>query len=399
VRTPVLVLQRQPLSALRGSDGRWLLPLEAIEPYLVTHTYGLDGFDPAAFSHTCVGNIFDDDEARRICRWLIEHHGLRRIVALHEKTILMAAELREAYDLPGQRPAEAMLFRDKVAMKAVVAAAGVDVPDYRALDALVDLDGVDWAVRHVIKPRFGVGSDQVHVVSTRAEAAEIFARLGAPAGTFEIEKFIDGDMYHCDAVVLDGAVNFASVGRYYARPGHYRPGGMAGSYLLPPGALRDRIVELNSRALAALGLREGVTHLEVFHTPTDDLVFCEAAARPGGGGIDEMVARGCGLSLYETALRLAAGMAPPNIAEAGDGAWARIGFYPAAHASAGIPADRFGSLGIVSAKHDPGAGDSAGAAPRHCTDYAHRYVVTADDHARLVERIEAVRSGYEACRG
>src|SRR5439155_95047 len=77
-------------------------------------------------------------------------------------------------------------------------------------------------------------------------------------GEYEIEDFIDGVMYHCDAVIQDGEVLFAGVGEYHARPGDYHPGGMAGSLIVSSGPLHDRIVDFNRRVVAALGIISGV---------------------------------------------------------------------------------------------------------------------------------------------
>ncbi|MEK8104302.1 hypothetical protein NKG94_02535 [Micromonospora sp. M12] len=44
--------------------------------------------------------------------------------------------------------------------------------------------------------------------------------------------------------------------------------------------LTERIEEFNRRVVAALGLRDGVGHLEVFVGDDGAITFCEIAARP-----------------------------------------------------------------------------------------------------------------------
>jgi hypothetical protein len=397
VKTPVLVLHRHPLGMLRG-EGGWLLPLDQVEPYLVTQTFGgVDGLDPRVFRHVAVANIYQEPEARAVCEWLIEEYGVRHIVALHEKSILLAAQLRARYGLPGLQPAQALLFRDKVVMKSAVAAAGIPVPAYRPLRSADDLAELDWTRAYVIKPRLGVGSDQIHIVDRVAQARTVWSTLDTDPDRYEIEEFIAGDMYHCDAVVRGGTVTFAAVGRYHARPGAYAPGGAAGSYLVPGGDRHDRIIELNRRVIAALGMADGVTHLEVFHRPGDELVFLEIAARPGGGGIDAMIERQHGFSTVEAAIRLSIGLDPPSPVRSGDGSiLGRLGFYPDRRRRPGISQARFAELGIVEHTHTDtaGIGDGTGP-PRHCTDYVDRYLVAAADPDQFGDRIAAARAAYD----
>ncbi|XQM32335.1 hypothetical protein ACNSZF_23380 [Burkholderia gladioli] len=60
--------------------------------------------------------------------------GIDRLVALSEFDLIAAGRLREAFDIPGDRPAAVARFRDKAVMKQVVAAAGLRVPRFVALD-------------------------------------------------------------------------------------------------------------------------------------------------------------------------------------------------------------------------------------------------------------------------
>jgi hypothetical protein len=73
----------------------------------------------------------------------------------------------------------------------------------------------------------------------------------------------------------------------------------------------DRVVPTVRGALAALGLRDGVFHMELFHqVETDAVWFSECAARRGGGLIHEEIDIKFSVDLGDAALRLAAGLTP-----------------------------------------------------------------------------------------
>jgi hypothetical protein len=410
---PVVLLSRNVYASLHHGD-RWLVPTDEVDIRLVTHPYGgTTGLDPVRFPEVSVCDTNDEQQVLAVCHWLVRQHGAGRIVAVHERMLIPAAKVRDAHGLPGMDLKTTLLFRDKVAMKRAVAAAGAaEVPRFAELRGPEDLDAFDWSTgRKVLKSRWGVGAEDVHVVTTRAEADAVLASVDATEDGWEIEEYVEGVMYHCDSVVQDGEVRFAAVSEYLAKPGDFAPGAAAGSVLVGHAdPVRGRIRETNARVLRALGLRDGVTHLEIFRTPTDALVFCEVAARPGGGGIDRILERAYGCNISEAAYRIGAGVDPRLGADAAsrpaDGAWAVIGFYPDEAAAPqgdgttpahGIPEDRFAALGIVEHVRSDAAGSGPGGV-RHCVDYRDRYVVGAADRDALDARLAAVRRSYRPAR-
>lgn len=405
---PAVLISRNIYASLHHA-GRCLVPTDEVDIRLVTHPYGgTTGLDPERFPHVSVCDTNDEQQVLAVCDWLVRQHGARRVMAVHERMLIPAAKVRAAHGLPGMDLETTLLFRDKTAMKrAVREAAAAAVPRFAELRAASDLDGFDWSAgRKVVKSRWGMGGEDVFVVADRAGAEAVLERIELAEDGWEIEEFVEGAMYHCDAVVQDGEVRFAAVSRYLAKPGDFAPGSCAGSMLLGHDEpLWDRIRETNARVLKALGLQDGVTHLEVFHTPADELVFCEVAARPGGGGIDRIIERAYGCNLSEGAYRLQAGLDPrigPDAASRpAHGAWAVLGFYPEAGTATGQEADRDGTPGIPEhrftelgiAEHVRAGAPGAGGV-RHCVDYRDRYVLGAPDRAELETRIAAARRAY-----
>lgn len=393
------MISRHPYGSLM-QGGRCLAPTDEVDIHFVTHARGgADGLDPSLFRNVTVCDSLGFEEVRNVCGWLVREYAAERIVAVHEKVMLLAAELRTEYGLPGLDADTARLFRDKVRMKqAVLDAGAARVPAFAPLRDPADLAALDWSTgRKVVKSCFGAGSQDVHVVDTRAQAEALVRGLDLSHDAWEVEEFVEGPMYHCDAVVQDGGVRFAAVSEYLSKPGDFTPGGIGGSVLLHPDEpLHRRVLELNEKVLRALGLEEGVTHLEVFHTAEDELVFCEVAARPGGGGIDRIIEHSYGINILEASLRLQSGLDidPPAPRDRHD-IWAVLGFYPGDAPSAGIARDRFAEFGIAEHVRAGRAGDGTGGV-RHCTDYQDKYVLRGADRAELDARVAAIRREYTA---
>lgn len=238
------------------------------------------------------------------------------VVGLSEESVLPAARLREYLALPGMSPRTALLLRDKVRMKEAVRAAGVDVPrfwpvgpDTTAEDAarLASLtpDGI------VLKPRSQAAAMGVSIF--RDPAAFIaHVRDEGVGADHEAEEFLAGDLCHVDGLIRAGRMLFLSAATYLAPPYDVvtEGGHPLGSVSVDDPALLAAMEDLATTVLAAVGLDDGVFHLELFVRPDGRLTFLEVAGRPGGGGIAEHIHRVHGIDLAEEALRVCLGERP-----------------------------------------------------------------------------------------
>lgn len=383
--------------------GRSLLPTAEADIHLITRNRafgGVQGVDPKDFAQVTVVDARYEAQWRAACDWTLDTNPVTRVMAIHERAVLFAAELRSRYRLPGMDFETAERFRDKVVMKQAVAAAqAAPVPDFAPLDSPDNLEALDWtAGRWVIKSRWGLGASEVHVVDSLDAASRVCRTLDLSGSQYEIERFVEGNIYHCDAIVQDGAVRFANVGEYTANPAAYGPGTSFGTVTILGGALYDRIQALSARVLSALGLQEGVTHLELFHTPDDELIFCEVAARPPGGIIPPVIEWQFGINMVEVSLRQQAGLATdvPSTTTAtaeADGVCGFVAFYPEAGVERGISPELHKALGVVEHLHSGSDGDGKGGV-RHSTDFLDSYVVRAPDETTLRRRLQDIEAEY-----
>lgn len=368
-----------------------MLPLDLVEPHLILPRSMLPTVNVALVPNAYGCDVRDEEQVRTLAAGLIESQKASWIVAPTERFVLMAGELRSRFGLPGTNRATAILFRDKVSMKAHAQSVDVSVPSYAIVDTEDDLNGVDWSRgKHVMKSRYGVGSMNVHYVNSQSMAISLWRQGIWHPGDCEIEEYVPGTMYHCDSVIYNSKVWFTTVARYLTEQAKFRSTFMDGSVLLSQGPLRERIERFSEHLLSAFRLDNGVAHLELFHTPDDKLVFCEVAARPAGGWIDRMIERAYGVNLVECAIRLDLGLEPLARSREGttSAAWACVGFYP--------PASRLylrqiqDCNGVVDSAVFDYAGDSMGE-PKHCSDYAASAVVTAPDDQALDSCLSSLR--------
>ncbi|OCC10718.1 acetyl-CoA carboxylase biotin carboxylase subunit family protein [Streptomyces sp. PTY087I2] len=400
-RTTALFINAHPYSHFHRS-GTHILPTAEIDIHMVARKQidgGAWGFAENPLDHVALCDANDEDRWREICAWTLRNHPISRVIAVHERAVLLAAEMRSMFGLVGMDYETGLRFRDKVRMKEAVRAAGAAaVPDFAALDTPEDLGKVDWSTgRKVIKSRLGLAAKDLYIVPSLDEARSVVDRLDLSDSHYEIEEFVSGQIYHCDSVVQGGRIVFSSVGRYLADPASYTPGGMFGTVLVGESQLHKRITEVNADVLAALGLKDGTTHLELFHSASDQLVFCEVAARPPGGIIPPVIQAQYGFDIVETQIRLDAGLnislgsVPEPVT--GSGTSGFISFYPGGSGSRGIAPDRLATLGVVEHSTHRGAGNSSGGV-RHSTDFLDSYVVQAPDDETLLRQLARIEDEY-----
>ncbi|WP_186202870.1 ATP-grasp domain-containing protein [Burkholderia gladioli] len=225
--------------------------------------------------------------------------GIDRLVALSEFDLIAAGRLREAFDIPGDRPAAVARFRDKAVMKQVVAAAGLRVPRFVALDEVDAPDAPALAALRfplVLKPRAGAASAGVRRVDTPAQLAALWPTLAR--ADHECEEYIEGPIYHVDGLVADGEFVIARASRYVNTCLDFANGKPLGSVMLDPGPAHDALLAFARDSLRALGLDDGAFHLEVIRGG-DGLTFLEIGARVGGGEIPFLFRDLYGVDLYD----------------------------------------------------------------------------------------------------
>ncbi|KDN83876.1 ATP-grasp domain-containing protein [Kitasatospora cheerisanensis] len=243
------------------------------------------------------------------------------VIACQERDLERAAELREVLGLPGQRMDTVLPYRDKAVMKRLARAAGLAVAPYTEARCATDL--LAFAERHgfplVLKPKDSAGSVGLHILDSRAELdaylADGYDLYGPNLPNVLAEAFVPGKMCHVDGLVVDGRTVFAWPSQYQYALASFQTdtGGRLDLTLDVDDPLTGRLLEFTERTLAALGGPESFAfHLEVFHTPDDELVLCEIACRTGGAAIRDIVRLMFGVDPSEAWVRAQLGLPLPE---------------------------------------------------------------------------------------
>jgi len=238
--------------------------------------------------------------------YLAKRHGRpTSVVGLYEHVSLPAARLRSLFGTSGTPENVAVIFRDKILMKSMVAKAGVLVPRNWNLASAYDVASAAIGLRTlqgqvVIKPRSGAAADGVSVFEN-AEAALAAIPASGMSG-YQVEEFINGQVGHADGVVRAGVLCSLSVSFYHGNCHNFRSaGGPLGSAISDDEGIVKTVFEWTSEVLAALGLRDDVFHLEFFLTDHGQVVFLEVANRVGGAWVWKHLKEIYGLDLIEEA--------------------------------------------------------------------------------------------------
>lgn len=251
---------------------------------------------------------------------LQEREPLAGVVCCDETRLVAAARVARALGLPGSAPEAVAACRDKYRTRSALAAHGVSPV------ACVSVRSADEAARAaarigypvVVKPRDQSCSHGVTKVDAPSGVAEAYERAAyAPWSEMAhehpdavlVEEYLDGPEISVDAVVDGGKAHVAVVARKetgfapsFEETGHLVD---AADPLLDDGDLADVV----DRALAAVGYRTGVAHMELRITDSGYKVV-EINARPGGGLIPLLGRLATGVDVHRAAVDLACGRPP-----------------------------------------------------------------------------------------
>lgn len=242
---------------------------------------------------TVPSSLDEEDVTRRLEAWL-GGRGVDRVETNWEPLMLLAADLRQRWELPGMRRDAVMGFRDKVTMRERVAAAGVRVPRSVRVRSAAEVWEAAEQIGYplIIKPVAGAGSADTWRASSKDELEVVLRRMRhVPEAS--VEELIEGDEYTYESICVDGKPVYEGCCRYYPNVLEARKNEWISPIIF---TLRDHAspeladaMEMGRKAIAALGMTTGFTHMEWFRARTGEPVFGEIACRaPGASMVDLM---------------------------------------------------------------------------------------------------------------
>ncbi len=279
----------------------------------------------------------DDDIARGVRREVLEdYHSpatTRRIFEVcaewrpdvvfsnAEADVLRAAEARTLFGIEGMLSSAAVLYRDKLLMKQLFDGIEVDDAEVPAVPHRLPSSGEDVLTACaglgpvVLKPRDGSGAMGVQTLASPAQAVERLAAqpevlTALHCSQLILEPFVEGDVYHVDILVRDGAPILVSPSRYL-HPPHLFTRHNTGSVMVDADSSEYVFLRRYAEALTAKvgkAHRPNILHLEMYRTPDGRFLAGEVACRGGGGLIKESMRHTYGVDQARAACLLSAGL-------------------------------------------------------------------------------------------
>jgi len=242
-------------------------------------------------------------------RVLKHRHGeIHRLVGILEPLMVPMALAREHFNIAGTSSKTAALFRDKAQMKDALRAAGLPVARHCLL---VDGDrqAREFARRVgfplVLKPPAGMGAKATFRVNDEPSLVRALEGLGvSESNPVLAEEFLQGREFSMETVTLGGKPRVHSFSQYLPSCLEVLENPWIQWACLLPREIDSPLFEKARRmgfaAIEALGLDDGMTHMEWFERPDGSLAIGEIAQRPPGANISLMTGLAHGVDPYRT---------------------------------------------------------------------------------------------------
>ncbi len=232
------------------------------------------------------------------------------VVGLDEFDVLPAARAREYLQIfKGMSRSHALRFRDKLTMRSIASTNGVPCPEFVGAFNTTDINEylervpAPW----IVKPRTEVSAFGIRKCDSADKVWNVLTELDARntwrdhPSKYQIERFIEGDVYHVDSIVHGGKVVACGINEYGTTPFNVAHGGgvftsSTMDYVSDDAA---RLEILNTTLLAAFNHENGVAHAEFLKSRADGQFYLvEVACRVGGAYIANVHERARGFNLW-----------------------------------------------------------------------------------------------------
>lgn len=270
---------------------------------------GPTGADRSHFADVVeVEDVLAPDPLTRGVQALKDRHGeLFRITGILEPLQTPLAIVRGRFNVAGPDPKTAERFRAKALMKDTLRQHGLPCARHRLVSApeaaVAFAEQVGFPI--VLKPPAGAGCKSTWRVDDRAALEEVLREVRpSPDQPVLAEEFLRGTEGSCEMVVLGGKVQAHSISHYLPGPLEVvRTPWIQWVCLLPrdiSDPLHQEVAALGQRTVTALGLEDGVAHMEWYRRDDGTLAIGEIAARPPGGQLAMMTGLVHEKSIYRT---------------------------------------------------------------------------------------------------
>jgi biotin carboxylase len=234
-----------------------------------------------------------------------------------DRAVPVVAAVAEALGLPGIGTDTAYVMTQKIAMRRVLADAGVPQPEFAAVrnvhEGYAALERVGLPA--VLKPADSGGQRGVFRLETADDLERhLHIALGeSPTGEAIIEAYVEGLELNGLVIVRDGEAFPLTLSDRLRPPGIGF--GVGWIHVYPATIYADQLEEAERvavHAVRALGLRDGIAFPQLLATDDGRVLVIEVAARIPGGQMADLARHAVGVDLVEIALLQALGEEVPD---------------------------------------------------------------------------------------
>ncbi len=228
-----------------------------------------------------------------------------RIIGILEPLMVQMAEAREKFGVKGTTAKTAELFRDKATMKDALRAAGLPVAKHKLVTSEADarVFAAEVGFPMVLKPPAGMGAKATfRVTSEEALLSAVRGMRVSLSSPVLAEEFLRGREFSMETVTIAGKPKVHSISHYLPSCLEVLENPWVQWVCMLPRELDEPVYEkarkMGFAAIEALGLDDGMTHMEWFERPDGTLAIGEIAQRPPGANISRMTGLAHGIDPY-----------------------------------------------------------------------------------------------------
>ncbi|KIX90504.1 hypothetical protein TP70_07380 [Staphylococcus microti] len=247
---------------------------------------------------------------KQIDEYKIKGYEPKAIVPLNDWTLKVANQLNATYGLPYLKQEVVEACRSKYEMKRLFTQHSVSTAKSKKFESLAQLKTLakEFSFPVIIKPVDFGGSGGVYLANNLEECLDAYAQsqkvmekyadaFKVSKNEFLMEEYIESDD-EVSVEVLCGKdfYQVITVTEKYLSP---KPWFTEMGHVVPSHRYNDmHINKLAIDACKALGIDRGVAHVEI-KVKAQELFVIEAAARPGGDAIMDLIESSYGINPYE----------------------------------------------------------------------------------------------------
>lgn len=250
-------------------------------------------------------NVLDPKDLFIALAKIQKHYGkIDRLLGVLEQLQEVLAAARQRFNIAGMRPNIVEQFRDKAIMKQVLEKAGVSCARFALIHQVEQLEQFVQKTGFpvVLKPPAGAGATATYRVQNWSEAKRAWMNISQVTKSVMVEEFLMGAEHSLECFVLNGEPIFFSCSRYYPTPLEVKQNPHLQWVVHFPRVLQEekyqKIQFIGRKAIKALGIQNGMTHMEWFECADGRLVVGEIGARPPGAQFTDCTGLVYGMDIH-----------------------------------------------------------------------------------------------------